>query len=89
MSPEYQVNEEKRPIDRQSLLVEANDIIKQHDDYLHGMVADSVEQKNGVLVFRGEFFLDENGMPTLKSTAVFNMFKHLAHVLSEKYDLID
>ncbi|WP_225088063.1 YciN family protein [Pectobacterium colocasium] len=89
MSSEYQVNEEKRPIDRQSLLVEANDIIKQHDDYLHGMVADSVEQKNGVLVFRGEFFLDENGMPTLKSTAVFNMFKHLAHVLSEKYDLID
>lgn len=89
MSPEHQVNEEKRPIDRQSLLVEANEIIKHHDDYLHGMVADSVEQKNGVLVFRGEFFLDENGIPTLKSTAVFNMFKHLAHVLSEKYYLID
>ncbi|HGY8405300.1 TPA: DUF2498 family protein, partial [Escherichia coli] len=24
-----------------------------------------------------------------KSTAVFNMFKHLAHVLSEKYHLVD
>ncbi|HHU7851555.1 TPA: DUF2498 family protein, partial [Escherichia coli] len=23
------------------------------------------------------------------STAVFNMFKHLAHVLSEKYHLVD
>ncbi|WED68743.1 YciN family protein [Pectobacterium colocasium] len=89
MSPEYQGNEEKRPISRQSLLIEANDIIKHHDDYLHGMVADSVEQKNDVLVFRGEFFLDASGMPTLKSTAVFNMFKHLAHVLSEKYYLID
>ncbi|MEH0832665.1 YciN family protein [Pectobacterium cacticida] len=89
MSFEYQGNVEKRPIDRQNLLAEANDIIKHHDDYLHGMVADGVEQKNGVLVFRGEFFLDEAGMPTLKSTAVFNMFKHLAHVLSEKYYLVD
>ncbi|MEH2921264.1 YciN family protein [Samsonia erythrinae] len=89
MSVEHQVNEEKRPIDRQTLLAEANDIIQHHDDYLHGMVANSVEQKNGVLVFRGEFFLDGSGMPTLKSTAAFNMFKHLAHVLSEKYYLID
>ncbi|EHC64960.1 hypothetical protein LTSEJOH_2418, partial [Salmonella enterica subsp. enterica serovar Johannesburg str. S5-703] len=29
------------------------------------------------------------GLPTPKSTAVFNMFKHLAHVLSEKYHLVD
>ncbi|WP_038906893.1 DUF2498 family protein, partial [Yersinia pestis] len=27
--------------------------------------------------------------PTAKTTAVFNMFKHLAHVLSAKYHLID
>ncbi|MGD1317695.1 DUF2498 family protein, partial [Enterococcus faecium] len=38
-------------------------------------------------VFKGEFFLDEQGLPTAKSTAAFNMFKHLAHVLSEKYHL--
>ncbi|WP_273876146.1 DUF2498 family protein, partial [Serratia marcescens] len=24
-----------------------------------------------------------------KTTAVFNMFKHLAHLLSEKYHLVD
>lgn len=89
MTDESQVYEEKSPIDRQRLLAEANAIIQNHDDYLHGMVADSVEQKNGVLVFRGEFFLDDNGLPTLKTTAVFNMFKHLAHVLSEKYYLTD
>ena len=35
------------------------------------------------------YFLDEQGLPTAKSTAVFNMFKHLAHVLSEKYHLVD
>ncbi|TKI08119.1 YciN family protein [Martelella alba] len=75
------------PIDRQSLLAEANRIIREHDEYMHGMEATDVEQKGGVLVFRGEFFLDENGIPTRKTTAVFNMFKHLAVVLSEKYHL--
>ncbi|RLM26899.1 hypothetical protein BIY29_04605 [Brenneria alni] len=89
MSNEIQIIAEKSPIDRRTLLAEANTIIKNHDDYLHGMVAEDVEQKNDVLVFRGEFFLDQNGLPTLKTTAVFNMFKHLAHVLSEKYYLID
>lgn len=75
------------PIDRQSLLVEANRIIREHDEYMHGMEATEVEQKNGVLVFRGEFFFDQEGLPTRKTTAVFNMFKHLAVVLSEKYHL--
>jgi hypothetical protein len=42
-----------------------------------------------VLVFSGEYFLDEQGLPTPKSTAVFNMFKYLAHALSEKYHLVD
>lgn len=77
------------PIDRQTLLVEANQIIKNHEDFIHGMAVNDVEQKGRVLVFRGEFFLDENGLPTAKTTAVFNMFKHLAHLLSEKYHLID
>lgn len=82
-------NEEKISIDRQALLTEANMLIKNHDDYLHGMEANDVEQKNGILIFRGEYFLDQDGLPTLKTTAVFNMFKHLAHVLSEKYYLAD
>ncbi|CAI0779898.1 YciN family protein [Serratia entomophila] len=77
------------PIAREALLAEANNIIRQHEDYLHGMVATDVEQKGSVLVFRGEFFLDPDGLPTTKTTAVFNMFKHLAHVLSEKYHLAD
>jgi hypothetical protein len=78
-----------QPIDKQSLLIEANKIIRAHEDFMHGMEATDVEQKNGVLVFRGEYFLDEQGLPTGKSTAVFNMFKHLAHLLSEKYHLQD
>lgn len=78
-----------QPRTREALLNEANNIIRQHEDYLHGMQATDVAQKGTVLVFRGEFFLDANGLPTTKTTAVFNMFKHLAHVLSAKYHLQD
>ncbi|HGM6861392.1 TPA: YciN family protein [Serratia rubidaea] len=83
------MNNTTLPINRKALLEEANNIIRQHEDYLHGMIATDVEQKNGVLIFRGEYFLDPDGLPTAKTTAVFNMFKHLAHRLSEKYHLID
>ncbi|MEW7314885.1 YciN family protein [Buttiauxella gaviniae] len=78
-----------QPIDKQSLLVEANKVIREHEDFMHGMEATDVEQKNGVLVFKGEYFLDEQGLPTGKSTAIFNMFKHLAHVFADKYHLQD
>lgn len=78
-----------QPIDRQSLLELANKLIREHDDTLAGIEATDVTQRNGVLVFSGDYFLDEQGLPTPKSTAVFNMFKYLAHHLSEKYHLID
>lgn len=78
-----------QPIDRASLLSEANRIIREHEDFIHGMAVNSVEQKNGVLIFKGDYFLDDQGLPTAKSTAIFNMFKHLSHVLSEKYHLTD
>jgi Protein of unknown function (DUF2498). len=78
-----------QPIDRQTLLIEANRLIREHEDTLAGIEATGVEQRNGVLIFSGEYFLDEQGLPTPKSTAVFNMFKYLAHQLSEKYHLVD
>ena len=71
-----------QPIDRQTLLEKANKLIREHE-------ATDVVQRNGVLVFSGEFYLDEQGLPTAKSTAVFNMFKYLAHELSDKYHLAD
>ncbi|PHM45442.1 hypothetical protein Xmau_01092 [Xenorhabdus mauleonii] len=80
---------ETMPITRELLLKKANEIIRKHEDFIQGMYAESVEQKGGVLVFRGEYFLDEHGLPTTKSTAVFNMFKHLAHILSDEYHLVD
>ncbi|QOV62050.1 YciN family protein [Kosakonia pseudosacchari] len=83
------MQETSQPIDRQSLLELANRLISEHEDTLSGIAATGVSQRNGVLVFSGEYFLDEQGLPTAKSTAVFNMFKYLAHELSEKYHLID
>lgn len=78
-----------QPIDRVTLLAEANKLIREHDDTMAGIEATGVEQRNGVLVFSGDYFLDEQGLPTPRSTAVFNMFKYLAHALSEKYHLVD
>ena len=78
-----------QPIDRQTLLIEANRLIREHEDTMAGIEATGVEQRNGVLVFSGEYYLAEQGLPTPKSTAVFNMFKYLAHQLSEKYHLVD
>ncbi|EPT7061923.1 YciN family protein [Cronobacter turicensis] len=82
------MQEMTQPIDRATLLAQANKMIREHEDYIAGMVATDVEQKNGVLVFRGEYFMDDQGLPTAKTTAVFNMFKYLAHQLSEKYHLL-
>ncbi|MBS0970148.1 hypothetical protein CYR40_14395 [Chimaeribacter arupi] len=81
------MNKNRTAISKNALLDLANNIIKTHEDYLHGMVATDVRQNGDVLVFSGEFFLDQQGLPTAKSTAVFNMFKHLAHQLSDKYYL--
>lgn len=81
------MNKNRTAIDKNALLDLANNIIKTHEDYLHSMVATDVRQNGDVLVFSGEFFLDQQGLPTAKSTAVFNMFKHLAHQLSDKYYL--
>lgn len=78
---------EKKIVSQLELLMIANHIIQGHDDYIEGMRADSVEEKEDVLVFKGHYFLDDNGLPTAKTTAVFNMFKYLALHLSKEFTL--
>ena len=80
---------DRQPIQHQDLLTMANQMIRDHEDFIQGMQADQVEQKGGILVFKGEFFLDEQGLPTPKTVAVFNMFKYLAQTLSGQYQLVD
>ncbi|KGY12870.1 hypothetical protein NM22_09160 [Vibrio tubiashii] len=78
---------DKKTISQFELLIIANHLIQEHDDYIEGMRAESVEEKDDVLVFKGNYFLDDNGLPTSQTTAVFNMFKYLAHHLSKEFTL--
>lgn len=73
--------------DRETLLRIANEMIVEHKDYFVGLEATDVAQKNEVLIFRGNYFLDEQGLPGEKSTQVFNLFKFLAVELSPRYRL--
>ncbi|MEE8747232.1 MAG: DUF2498 family protein, partial [Rahnella inusitata] len=54
------MHENTSAISREALLVEANKVIREHEDYMQGMIATEVEQKGNVLVFRGEFFMDDD-----------------------------
>ncbi|RRZ95689.1 DUF2498 family protein [Erwinia sp. 198] len=74
-------------IDKSALLQKANELIAEHKDFFPGLSATDVEQKGDVLVFRGDYFLDEQGLPGSKSTVVFNVFKFLATELSPLYHL--
>ncbi|WP_336140258.1 DUF2498 family protein [Erwinia sp. CGal63] len=74
-------------IDKAALLQKANEMIAGHEDFFPGLSATDVEQKGEVLVFRGDYFLDEQGLPGAKSTVVFNVFKFLATELSPLYHL--
>lgn len=47
------MNTEIQTISKQELLEKANEIIKNHDEYLDGMFVDNVEQHRDVLVFKG------------------------------------
>ncbi|WP_261817172.1 YciN family protein [Vibrio gallicus] len=78
---------DKKIISEFDLLLIANNIIQQHDSYIEGMRATAVEEKDDILIFKGEYFLDEKGLPTPNTTAVFNMFKLLAIELSKQFSL--
>lgn len=77
----------KQTISSTDLLQIANTLMQSQEGYIEGMYADSVTEKEGVLVFKGNYFLDEKGLPTLTTTTVFNLFKFLALELSKIYTL--
>ncbi|WP_437615881.1 DUF2498 family protein [Erwinia sp. V71] len=76
-----------QPIAAADLLVKANAMLVEHEDYFRGVEATAVEQNGDILVFRGNYYLDEQGLPTSRSTIVFNLFKFLAQQLSSQYHL--
>lgn len=83
------MHKDTQPIDRETLLIEANKIIREHEDTLAGIVATGVTQRNGVLVFSGDYFLDEQGLPTPKSTLCLICLNTWRTYFLKKYHLID
>lgn len=81
------MNSETTACARETLLQKANEILREHQDYFAGAEVIDVEQKGDVLIFNGDFWLDDQGLPTAKSRQVFNLYKFLATELSKKYHL--
>jgi len=78
---------DKKTVSEFELLLIANQLIQDHEQYFEGLRADSVEEKDDVLVFKGNYFLIEDASTTEKTTVVFNMFKYLAHQLSKEFSV--
>lgn len=76
-----------KSIPKDELLTIANKLLAEHEQYIDGVVVTDVSEKDNVLVFKGDYFLDSTGLPTTKTTTAFNLYKHLAHVLSKEYTL--
>ena len=80
---------DKQMIKRADLIVLANAQLPEHEDFIAGIRVQSVVAQHGVITFKGESFLDENGLPTANSMIAFNLYKWLCHHFSNKYTLID
>lgn len=83
------MSSEKQAIKSADLILVANAQLPEHEDFITGIQVQSVAERHGVITFKGESFLDENGLPTSKSVTAFNLYKWLCHHFSNKYTLID
>ncbi len=77
----------KKYISEFDLLLIANNIIQEHDDYISDIRADSVIEKDGILIFKGDCFLDDLGLPSEQTPIIFNLFKYLTLHLSKEFTL--
>ena len=83
------MSNDKQAINSADLIELANAQLPEHEDFIDGVMVQKVAQQHGVITFKGESFLDENGLPTAKSMVAFNLYKWLCHHFSNKYTLID
>ncbi len=81
------MDNKRQPISKEELLKEAIVLMKECNDYVDGVMPTEVKEMNDSLVFSGEYFLQEDGTPSTKTLAVFNVFKFLNMELSKKYYL--
>ncbi|TEW54852.1 DUF2498 family protein [Psychromonas sp. RZ22] len=83
------MSDDKQAIQSADLIALANAQLPEHEDFIEGIKVESVATQHGVITFKGESFLDENGLPTARSMTAFNLYKWLCHHFSNKYTLID
>lgn len=79
----------RKAVSKEEILKLANDLVSKDWEYMDGMHVDDVVQNGEVLVMKGDYFFDEKGLPTLKSNAIFNMFRKVSAILSPQYKISD
>jgi len=83
------MSNEKQEINSADIIKLANAQLPEHDDFIEGVKVESVSEQHDVITFKGESFLDKDGLPTAKSMIAFNLYKWLCHHFSNKYTLVD
>ena len=83
------MSNDKQAITSADLIVLANAQLLEHEDFIVGVKVQNIAEQHGFITFKGESFLDENGIPTTKSMIAFNLYKWLCQHFSNKYTLID
>ncbi|PKH26830.1 hypothetical protein CIG19_03260 [Enterobacterales bacterium CwR94] len=78
---------QSRAIDKQTLLQLARQRLHAIVPNQPEFTVTDVQQRDGVLIFKGEYFLDAQGLPSDKTQQVFNVFKLLATELSPHWHL--
>lgn len=79
----------RKTVSQEEIIRMANEMIKKDWEYMDGMEVTSAIQRDAAIVLRGEFFLDDQGLPTPKTNAVFNMFHRVSVELSRKYRIAE
>lgn len=83
------MSNDKQAINSADIIKLANAQLSEHEDFIEGIKVEAVSEQHGVITFKGESFLDDNGLPTAKSMIAFNLYKWLCHHFSNKYTLVE
>ena len=80
---------EKTRISQGDIISLASETIQGFSEYIPGMTISSAQQEGEVIIFRGETFLDEYGLPTDTSKIAFSLYASLSDKYSETYQLTE
>lgn len=79
---------EKIAISQSDIIALAMDKMREIDGYSPEMTLKSAQQEDSKIIFRGDFFTDDFGMPTQDTEKVLTIYSKLSDYYSEFY-LVD